>query len=267
MLTLFLISISLYGCQFSHDFDFDIPEFDDYKLCELHFDEYSPSSNVEYENINSDSLIDATKSNVYITNISYNNKWWFSTTDNYSGSGVIFHETDSYYYALTNTHVVDKHRDYSFNLIEISDYFGNKYSGFVYEGSLNTELDLAIVVFGKNDITLPVLELVDGDISVGENIIAIGNPLGERNIITTGNVIKYQKTRTIDRYGDTKTNEFFSIIHSAETNSGSSGGMLLNYDLKIVGINYAGNHDKLNPEGFSIPSSFVVKYLTLLCTV
>ena len=108
---------------------------------------------------------------------------------------------------------------------------------------MNYELDLAIIVFGKRDTNLTVLELVDGEIEVGNNIIVIGNPLGERNVVSIGNVVKYNKTRTTDRYGEVKTNDFLSIVHSAETNSGSSGGMLLNYDLKVVGINYAGTHD------------------------
>lgn len=262
--TLCLSALTLNGCQSSHNFDFEIPQFDDYQLNAITFNDYSNSTIDTFENIDSDSILNATQSNIYITNVSYNNEWWFSPTNNYSGSGVIFHETDDYYYALTNAHVVEKHRDYSYNLIEILDYFDNKYSGFIYEGSLNTELDLAIVVFEKDDITLPVSEIVDWEISIGLGIIAIGNPLGERNIITTGSVIKYNKTRTIDRYGETKTNEFYSIIHSAETNSGSSGGMLLNFDLKIVGINYAGNHDEDNPEGFSIPSNMVVDYIQAL---
>ncbi len=110
-------------------------------------------------------------------------------------------------------------------------------------------------------MVLPIAEIVDGNIETGQNVIAIGNPMGERNTISIGIVSRYNKTRITNRYGDITTKEFCSIIHTAKINFGCSGGMLLNYDLKVVGINYAGNNDEDNPNGFSIPSSIVVEYL------
>ena len=60
-----------------------------------------------------------------------------------------FFETESFYYALTNAHVVDKHQDFENHIIEVYDYFNNKYNAFVYEGSFNNDLDLAVLVFYK----------------------------------------------------------------------------------------------------------------------
>lgn len=189
---------------------------------------------------------------------------FFTSKNIYSGSGVIFHETEEYYFALTNYHVVEKHRDYKKQLFEVWDYYDNKYSAFIYEASMNYELDLAVIVFSKLEESLSVLEIADGRIEVGSGIIAIGNPLKQRNTVTTGLVVRYNKTKTTDRYEETKTNEFLSIIHSASTDNGSSGGMLLNFNLKVIGINYAGTHDVDNPEGFTIPSELVVDYIELL---
>ncbi|WP_282096958.1 hypothetical protein [Acholeplasma laidlawii] len=39
------------------------------------------------------------------------------------------------------------------------------------------------------------MNIVYGEIGVGDNIIAIGNPLGEKNVISVGKVIRYNKTR------------------------------------------------------------------------
>ena len=254
----------LQGCKSNYDFNFQAPSLDEYQIYDISFKPYVPSIIEDFESIDEDQLLKSKQGNILINNISFDSEWFFSTKNIYSGSGVIFHETNNYYYAITNYHVVDKHKDYKYQIIEVVDYFENKYTAFVYEGSMNYELDLAIIVFGKSETALTVLEIVDGEIEVGNNIIAIGNPLGERSVVSIGSVIKYNKTKTTDRYGEVKTNEFLSVIHSAETNSGSSGGMLLSFDLKVVGINYAGTHDENNPEGFSVSSKMVIDYLETL---
>ncbi|ABX81248.1 S1 family peptidase [Acholeplasma laidlawii] len=262
--TIILIVISgffLSSCQSNLDFDFIIPDKEDYSINEIIFDDFTQSTIIDFDNITEESLLSAQQANIYISNISYNDKWFFSKKDNYTGSGVIFFETESFYYALTNAHVVDKHQDFENHIIEVYDYFNNKYNAFVYEGSFNYDLDLAVLVFYKNEVELTVLNIVYGEIGVGDNIIAIGNPLGEKNVISVGKVIRYNKTRVEDRYGNIKTNEFNSIIHSSKTNAGSSGGMILNFDLKIVGINYGGNRSEENPEGFAVSSKLVIDFL------
>ena len=264
VLLLILNTLFLQGCKSNYDFDFQAPLLNEYQIYEIIFETYVPSNIDSFDSIVDDELLKSKQGNILINNVSYDNEWFFTTKNIYSGSGVIFHESDNYYYALTNYHVVDKHKDYKLQIIEVVDYFDNKYNAFVYEGSMNYELDLTIIVFSKSEVELTVLDVVDGEVEVGSNIIAIGNPLGERNIVTIGKIIRYNKTRTTDRYGGIKTNEFLSIIHSAQTNSGSSGGMLLNFDLKVVGINYAGTHDESNPEGFSISSKMVIDYIELL---
>lgn len=267
ILILILNILILQGCKSNYDFNFQVPSLDEYLINDISFKPYVTSIIEDFESIDEDELLKSKQGNILINNISFDNEWLFSNINIYSGSGVIFHETEDYYYAITNYHVVDKHIDYKHQIIEVMDYFDNKYNAFIYEGSMNYELDLAIVVFGKSETVLTVLEIVDGEIEVGKKIISIGNPLGERNIVSTGSVIRYNKTKTIDRYGKTKTNEFLSVIHSAETNSGSSGGMLLNFDLNVVGINYAGTHDENNPEGFSVPSKLVIDYMeSLFCS-
>lgn len=264
ILILILNIFILQGCKSNYDFEFQAPSLEEYQINDITFKPYVPSIIKDFESIDEDELLKSKQGNILINNISFDNEWIFSTKNIYSGSGVIFYETENYYYAITNYHVVDKHKDYKYQIIEVVDYFENKYSAFIYEGSMNYELDLAIIVFSKNETVLTVLEIVYGEIEVGINIIAIGNPLSERNVVSIGRVIKYNRTKTTDRYGEVKTNEFWSIIHSAETNSGSSGGMLLNFDLKVVGINYAGTHDESNPEGFSVSSKMVIDYIEVL---
>jgi len=259
-----ILTIILYSCKSNLNFNFEIPDLDDYKIYEFEYYDFKNSEINDFEEIDDELLLNATKANISISNISYNNKWLFSTKDKYSGSGVIFYETEVFYYALTNAHVIAKHRDFNFQIIEVTDYFDNKYDGFIYEGSIDYEHDLAVIVFFKNNSVLPALKLVYGEIMVGDNIIAIGNPLGKKNVISVGKVIRYNKTKVEDRYGNIKMNEFYSIIHSSKTNAGSSGGMILNFDLDIVGINYGGNRNEEAPEGFAVSSEIVIDYITLL---
>lgn len=249
-----MILLLLSGCQsnLKYEYEFEAPNIEEYRIYEIEYSDLKPSAIDNYDDIDNENLLNATKANIYIENNIVNNYWIFSIKVIYSGSGVIFFESDLYYYALTNAHVVDNHR-----FIEVIDYFDNRYNAFIYEGSVNYELDLAILVFSKDSIELSVMSLAYGEVLIGEAILAIGNPLGERNVISIGKVIGYNKTKVKGRYGKIKTNEFYSIIHSAKTNPGSSGGMLLNFDLEIVGINFAGDRN----ESDAVSSKMVVDYI------
>lgn len=264
ILLLFISTFSLTGCKETYNYEFDPPDISEYRLSNVIFEGYVSSQLTDFNDLNEQALTKASFGNVLITNISYSDSGFFAKKDRYSGSGVIFSETENYYYALTNYHVVEKHRDFDFQLFEVWDYFNNKYDGFIYEDGLDYYLDLAIVVFQKSGQSLSVIEILDGQIEAEKAVVAIGNPLGEVNIITSGHILRYGKTRIINRYDETKTNEFLSIIHSAQIQSGSSGGMLLNLDLKIVGINYGSTRDPDNPESFAIPSHLIVTFITTL---
>jgi S1-C subfamily serine protease len=265
IILLFLIStFSLTGCKETYNYEFTPPDISEYILSDVFFDDYVSSQLTDFHDLNEQALTGVSFGNVLIKNISYSDNGIFAKKDRYSGSGVIFSETENYYYALTNYHVVEKHRDFDFQLFEVWDYFNNRYDGFIYEGGMDYDLDLAIVVFQKSEQSLSVIEILDGQIEVEKAVVAIGNPLGEVNVITSGHILRYGKTRTTNRYDETKTNEFLSIIHSAQIQSGSSGGMLLNLDLKIIGINYASTHHPDNPESFAIPSHLIVAFITTL---
>lgn len=168
-----------------------------------------------------------------------------------NGSGVIIKHTDGEYYVLTNNHVV-----YSESLEEstsYTNYYVVDYIGTEYQATLVARLsayDLAIVKFSSEE-SYTVLSPEQGNSEQGDLVISLGQPEGQSNTITLGNTVGY--TRVTLR--DTKTSESnvqFSVLeHDAYINSGSSGGALLDANLNIIGINYAG---ALDDDGNSVAS-------------
>ncbi|MHA1544556.1 MAG: PDZ domain-containing protein, partial [Alphaproteobacteria bacterium] len=114
--------------------------------------------------------------------------------------------------------------------------------------------DLAILKIEVGDEDLPVLELTDSDtIEVGDISLAIGNPFGVGQTVTSGIVSATARTnRGISDF------QFF-IQTDASVNPGNSGGALVGLDGKLMGINTAiftrtGDSAGI---GFAIPSNMV----------
>lgn len=177
----------------------------------------------------------------------------------YQGSGVIFDEDEENYYILTNFHVTQQHKEFNDINYNISDYQGNSYgAALIYT---NNEYDLSILKIKKQtDKELLVLEFEEKNPNPKETVIAIGHPNGQANAITIGVVTNYQPI-LVGRKDNVKV-RFKVIKHTAPINSGSSGGVLMNTNLKIVGINFAKN-GFADDESYSIPVEKVKEFLSL----
>ena len=102
---------------------------------------------------------------------------------------------------------------------------------------------------------MKVIELEQSNPKIGQEIIALGQPKGQSNAITFGDVNDYA-TVTLSNTEIWESNvKFPVIVHSANTNSGSSGGAILSTELKIVGIHYAGSKNSAGEfvRGYAIP--------------
>lgn len=158
---------------------------------------------------------------------------------------------------ITNYHVIDG----AYNL-SVTTKDGTVYS---VDGILgySKEKDIAVLKL-KNASNLPVSILGDSSsLLVGDQIVAIGNPLGDIDKITSGNVLDMQASNPSLRTGD-------DIQISAPIDHGSSGGGLYNMKSQLVGITYAlGIADNGDKYYFAIPISDVVPFLniTTLTTV
>lgn len=217
---------------------------------------------VDYEYLTNKITTEVMAANVTIINTKYYNSS-IST-----GSGIIFKKEQSgssyKYYALTNNHVVaNTGTNFKYS---IEDYKGNTYTEA--DNSVNLvgsspDYDLAVITF-ITDAELYVIDMHDTDPSVGTKVVALGQPQGQTNSISYGEVLKYINVSTAD---PTTSNITFKVIqHDAYINSGSSGGALLNTDLKLIGINYAGqfNDDGTFKTGATVQISKVKEYLNSL---
>jgi len=107
--------------------------------------------------------------------------------------------------------------------------------------------DLAVLRINANT-PLPAIQMGrSDDLMIGETVIAIGNPFGFSNTVTTGVISAVNRSiRTDDRiYQD-----FIQI--DASINPGNSGGPLLNINGELIGINTA-IYAKARGIGFAIP--------------
>jgi serine protease Do len=119
--------------------------------------------------------------------------------------------------------------------------------------------DLAVLKIEVKGEKLPFLSMGDSDgLEVGDMVMAIGNPFGVGQTVTTGIVSALARTTVgITDY------QFF-IQTDAAINPGNSGGALVSMDGKLIGINSAiySKDGGSNGIGFAIPATMVKSTLS-----
>ncbi|WFS62492.1 trypsin-like peptidase domain-containing protein [Pseudodesulfovibrio thermohalotolerans] len=154
------------------------------------------------------------------------------------GSGVIIDGEKGL--VLTNAHVVASGGEIAVRLKD-----GREFKADLV-GS-DSDFDLAVLKL-EDGGGLPQVSMGDSDgIYIGETVIAIGNPFGYSNTVTTGVV------SALNRPMKTRGGAFGSFIQTdAAINPGNSGGPLLNINGELVGINTA-IQARAEGIGFAIP--------------
>ncbi len=144
------------------------------------------------------------------------------------GSGFIIREDG---YILTNNHVVAGSADGTVNVV-MSD--GTEHTGTVVGAT--ADYDLAVVKIDETGLTPLVLGDSDA-LVVGDDVIAVGSPLGLESTVTTGIVSALHRPVTA---GDAGSSAYIDAIQTdAAINPGNSGGPLINSAGDVVGINSA----------------------------
>lgn len=157
------------------------------------------------------------------------------------GSGVIYRDDG---FILTNHHVVAEAEDI---VVELAD--GRRFPGEVVGGDALT--DLAVVKVDAEG--LPAANFADSnELRVGQVAIAIGNPLGQSNTVTTGVVSAVNR----DLLVDPRENRYLEgmIQTDAAINPGNSGGPLINQGGEVIGVTTA-IIEQAEGIGFAIPST------------
>jgi serine protease Do len=169
-----------------------------------------------------------------------------------SGSGVIYKSDATYYYAITNFHVIDP------------ETYSARYEVQTFDSTLTStaellayqeEFDLAVIRFPKAGRT----EIHEIDIDTrkytkivpGELVLAVGNPETLTYNVTFGEFLRMTLIENAD---------FKVIYHSATIHEGSSGGALLDVDGNLLGINTWGSQNS-DEDSFAVPLHIVYMFL------
>lgn len=160
------------------------------------------------------------------------------------GSGVITDAKQGY--LITNYHVIEDAVE-----IKVTLKSGKEFIALVIGSDRQSDIALLQI---KNASNLTQITFADSDKSrVGDFVIAIGNPFGLGQTVTSGII------SALGRSGLNLENLENFIQTDAAINSGNSGGALLNLNGELIGINTA----ILGPDGgnigiaFAIPSNMV----------
>ena len=188
-------------------------------------------------------------STVGITTSITTNFWGYQTTSAASGSGFIISDTG---YVLTNYHVIEESSSISVSL----------YNGTVCDAQLigyDESNDIAVLKVEADNL-IPVVIGNSDILNVGDDVVAIGNPLGELTFsLTAGTVSAKDRKVTLS---STVTMDL--IQTDCAINSGNSGGALFNLYGEVIGITnakYSGSpvsEASIDNIGFAIPINNVM---------
>ena len=175
-----------------------------------------------------------------------------------AGSGFVITENG---YILTNYHVVENANEITVTFVDGKTYPATYVGG--EEGN-----DIAVIKIEAEGLTPVVLGSSD-NMRVGEQVLTIGNPLGELTFTETAGIIS-ALNRTITMSDGRKIN---MIQTDCAINSGNSGGALFNIHGEVIGVvsakySASGSSSSASVEGlgFAIPIDDVSDIVSELVT-
>ena len=165
-----------------------------------------------------------------------------------AGSGVVIDESG---FIVTNNHVIEGANNITVRLTDGSEYEATLIGA-------DSSADIAVIKINPGEKKLTGATLgCSADLVVGEDVIALGNPLGSLGgTLTTGIISATERNITID--GE----EMVLLQTNAAINPGNSGGGLFNMAGQLIGIvNAKAAGEDIEGIGFAIPVDFAHKVI------
>ncbi|MFD0943675.1 S1C family serine protease [Savagea faecisuis] len=167
------------------------------------------------------------------------------------GSGVIYKVDGDKTYIVTNNHVIEQAMN-----IEVSLHDGERVPAKLIGTDVLT--DLAVLEIATIDGMEPLPFGETTNLQMGQDVIAIGNPLGLNlsSTVTKGIISGLDRTVPVET---SQGNWELNVLQTdAAINPGNSGGALLNLQGEVIGINTLKiASEKVEGLGFAIPSEEV----------
>ena len=189
-----------------------------------------------------DSVVEITTSETHWNGLAYQSG---------AGSGVIVNASGV---IITNNHVIEAATNISVRLTN-----GNVYKARLVATDADT--DIAVLKIEPTETLTVAVRGNSDNIVVGEEVLAIGNPLGVLGgTVTDGIVSALGREVTVD--GETMT----LLQHNAAISPGNSGGALFNMRGELIGIvNAKYSSSGAEGLGFAIPMNTVMEVYEDLC--
>jgi len=159
-------------------------------------------------------------------------------------------------YVLTNFHVIQQG-----TLIGVKFYNGD-----IYDAEMLTyDEDKDIAILKINGADFPTVPLGNSSqLKIGEQVIAIGNPLGQEGVVTPGRIkrVCYVRSSTVLCGRKPKKYDYQLIETSTPLLPGNSGGPLINTRGEVIGVNtLRSNYPSIN---FAVPINYAKNLLSQL---
>ncbi len=158
------------------------------------------------------------------------------------------------YYIITNAHVIEDAINSNKSTITVSLTDGTEYdAGLVGSDTIS---DIAVLkIKEEKQLTCAVFANEDYDLRVGDEVIAIGNPLGQLGGTVTNGYVS-----ALDREIEVEGIKMRLLQTDAPINPGNSGGGLFNLRGELIGIvNAKSAGTDIEGLGFAIPASDAYK--------
>lgn len=180
------------------------------------------------------------------------------------GSGVVYMKSNGKGYIVTNNHVVS-------GSDEIQVILSNGKKVTAKKVGTDAETDLAVLTIDGKYVTQTAQFGSSKNLEPGQQVIAVGSPLGSEYATSVTQGIISAKNRTVDVTNSSGQviNQATVIQTDAAINPGNSGGPLVNMSGQVIGINsmkLSSSSDGTAVEGmgFAIPSDEVVSIINQL---
>ncbi len=185
-----------------------------------------------------------------------------SDSEGSQGSGVV---VDGRGYIVTNNHVISEAATNP-SQYKMTVVFNDGKEVPANLVGRDPKTDLAVLKVDNVD-NLSVARFGDSDkLTVGEEVIAAGAPLGLRSTVTQGIISALHRPVPLSGEGSDTDTVIDGVQTDASINHGNSGGPLINMNSDVIGINTAGKSlsDSASGLGFAIPVNEVKQVVASL---
>ncbi|HYY66346.1 MAG TPA: trypsin-like peptidase domain-containing protein, partial [Nitrososphaeraceae archaeon] len=180
------------------------------------------------------------------------------------GSGFVY---DKEHHIITNNHVVGGAKKVDVTFIDGNTYTGKVIGSDPFSDIAILQITDNIIFSGEEKNVRPLVIGNSSNLEVGQQVIAIGNPFGLSDSMTTGIISQMQRLLPAD---SNTVGGGFSIPNTIQTdatiNPGNSGGPLLNIQGQVIGMNTAisSSTGDFAGVGFAIPSNTITRIVPSL---